>query len=234
MFTLPFTGSILVYILLGLLIAGLASLVVFLCRRVYRFISRVRGKPVARVGIVGSTFRLLVILLLIAATTATLMLLAFIQSYTAFTHRERIAKVYCTPVPGAKEEMVLKLVTLDSPTGGHLRQFRLFGQQWAIEGHILKWEDWVNFLGLHTMYKLTRVRGRYVRAEDEVARPASAYSLISDQEDPKWRWLYEYGELLPFVHAVYGNTVFNFPSPTKSFEIYVTTSGFMAKEGKGE
>ncbi len=234
MHTLPFSGSILIYILLGLLIAATVWLVVFICRRVYRLFCRLRGKPVPRVGIVGSTFRLLAVLLLITATTATLMLLAFIQSYTAFTHRDRIAKVYCTAVPGKEEEMLLKLVTIDSSTGGRLRQFRLFGQQWAIEGHILKWEDWLNFLGLRTMYKLTRVTGRYVRAEDEVSRPASAYSLISNQEDPKWRWLYEYGEFLPFVQAVYGNTVFNFPSPTRSFEIYVTTSGFMATEGKGE
>jgi len=234
MFTIPFSGSIPIYILLGLLMGSLALLVVFTCRRVYRLICRVRGKPAARVGIAGSTFRLLLILLLISSTTGALMLLAFVQSYTAFTRRDRVAGVYCTLVPGAKEEMALKLVTDDSPTGGHFRQFRLFGQQWAIEGHILKWEDWLNFIGLHTMYKLTRVRGRYARAEDEAVRPASAFSLISDQEDPKWRWLYEYGELLPFVDAVYGNTVFNFPSSTRNFEIFVTTSGFMAKEGKGE
>ncbi len=234
MFTLPFSGSIPVYILVGFLIGSLALLVVFIWRRVYRLIRRGRGIQVAHQGIARSTFRLFLILLLMTATTAGLMLLAFVQSYTTFTHRDRIARVYCTPAPGANGEMVFRLVTVDSPAGGRLRQFKLFGQQWAIEGHILKWKDWLNFLGLRTMYKLTRVRGRYLRAEDETAGPVSAHSLISNQEDPKWHWLYEYGELLPFVDGVYGNTVFNFPSTTKNFEIFVTTSGFMVKEGKEE
>jgi hypothetical protein len=32
------------------------------------------------------------------------------------------------------------------------------------------------------------------------------------------------------VDAVYGNTVFTFPSATKIFQISVTTSGFMIEE----
>jgi hypothetical protein len=234
MLTLPFSDSIPIYVALGLLIASLAALVSFICRRLYRLIARLRGKHVRPLGVVGSTFRLLLILLAIAVSAAVLMLLGFIQSYVAFTHQKRIATVYCTALPKNGNEMTLRLVTVDSPTGGRLYRFRLLGQQWAIEGHILKWEDWLNFSGLQTMYKLTRVRGRYIRADDEASGPASAYSLISNQDDPGWRWLYKYGEMLPFVHAVYGNTVFSFPSTTKRFGIYVTTSGFMAKEEEGD
>ncbi len=233
MLTLPFPGPIPIYIALGLLIVSLAALVVFIWRRLYRLIARLRGRGVRHAGIVGSTLRLLLILLAIAVFAAVLMLLGFIQSYAAFTHQKRIATVYCTALPKAENEMTLRLVTVDSPTAGRLYRFRILGQQWAVEGHILKWEDWLNFLGLQTMYRLTRVRGRYIRAEDEVSGPASAYSLISNQEDPGWRWLYRYGEMLPFVHAVYGNTVFSFPSTTKRFGIYVTTSGFMTKEEEG-
>ena len=233
-FSPPFSGSVPIYIALGALVVSLALLIGFVWRRVHRLIRSLRGRPAATVGVIRSTVRLLLILLVVACSGATLMLFAFLQSYTAFTHREQVATVYCTPVPGTKKEMDLKLVIVDTPSAGHIRQYRLFGEQWAIEGHILKWEDWLNFLGLQTIYKLTRVRGRYVRAEDEVGRPVSAYSLIPSEEDPKWFWLYRFGELLPFVNAVYGNTVFNLPSPTKGFEIYVTTSGFMTKEKKEE
>jgi hypothetical protein len=228
----PFSGSLPIYIALGLLIISLALLIGFIYKRVYRLICRLRRKPIPRIGIVISTLRLLLILLAVALSAAMLFLFAFIQSYTAFTHRELAAEVYCTPVSGEKDKMTLWLVTFESPSLGSLSQYRLDGGQWAIEGHILKWDEWLNFLGLHTMYKLSRVRGRYLRAEEERGQPVTAYSLAMDEEDPRWRWLYKYGARLPFVSAVYGNTVFTFPSETKTYRIYTTTSGFMIEEGE--
>jgi hypothetical protein len=227
----PFSGSIPIYVASGLLILSLLLLVGFIYKRVDGLMRRLRNKPVARVGIVASAVRLLLILLVLSLSAATLFLFAFIQSYTAFTHGELAAEVYCAAMGGAKDEMIMWLVTFESPTTGCVSHHRLHGQEWAIEGNILKWDPWLNFLGLHTMYKLTRVRGRYLRAEDESSKPATAYSLVEDEEDPRWRWLYEYGARLPFVNAVYGNTVFTFPSQTKTFRIYVTTSGFMIEEG---
>jgi hypothetical protein len=226
----PFSGSIPIYIALGALILGLALLLGFFSRRVSRLIRRLRRRPVPETGLITSTFHLLLIALLIAASAATLFLLAFIQSYTAFTHRKRVAIVQCAPAADSKDAMTLKLVTVDSATAGRIAHYRLLGQQWALEGHILKWDDWLNFLGLRTMYKLTHVRGRYLRAEDETSKPGTVYSFVANEEDPRWHFLYEYGPRLPFVRAVYGNTVFTFPSQTKTFEIYVTTSGFMIEE----
>ena len=226
----PFSGSIPIYIALGALILGLALLLGFVSRRVSRLIRRLRRRPVPETGLAASTLHLLLIALLVAASAATLFLLAFIQSYTAFTHRKRVAVVQCAPAADPKDAMILKLVTVDSATAGRIGHYRLLGQQWAIEGHILKWDDWLNFIGLQTMYKLTRVRGRYLRSEDETSRPGTVYSFVTDEEDPHWHFLYEYGPRLPFVRAVYGNTVFTFPSQTKTFEIYVTTSGFMIEE----
>lgn len=228
----PFSGSLPIDIALGLLIISLALLIGFIFKRVYRLICHLRRRPVPRVGIVTGTLRLLLILLAVALSTAIFFLFTFIQSYTAFTHRALAAEVYCTPVPGAKDEMTLWLVTFDSSHVGYLSQYRLGGHQWAIEGNILKWDEWLNLLGLHTLYKLSRVRGRYLRAEDERSKPATAYTLTANEEDPRWHWLYEYGARLPFVSAVYGNTVFTFPSETKTFRIYVTTSGFMIEEGE--
>jgi hypothetical protein len=221
-----------IYSALGLLVVALILLMVFVFKRVRRIIRRLRRKPVGRVGIIASTLRLLFILLLIAVSLAMLFLGAFIQSYTAFTHRELAATVNCTPVPDTEDTMILELVTLESPQVALIRRYWLRGQQWTVEGHILKWDDWLNFFGLHTMFKLTRVRGRYLRTEDEMNMPATVYSLVANEEDSRWRWLFEYGARLPFVQAVYGNTVFTFPSETKTFVVYVTTSGFMIAEEK--
>jgi hypothetical protein len=230
MFNPPVSGSLLIYSALALLFVGLLMLMFFIAGRVGRIIRRMRRRPVKRIGFIASTLRLLVILLLISASTALLLLGAFIQSYSNFTHRELAATVRCAPVPGTNDQMTLELMTPALPVVTKARRYLLRGQQWSVEGHILTWDNWLNFFGLRTMYKLTRVRGRYLRAEDEVNKPATAYSLVANEDDPRWCWLYEYGSRLPFVQAVYGNTVFTFPAEAKTFNIYVTTSGFMIIE----
>jgi hypothetical protein len=229
-FNPPFSGSVPIYIAIGVLVLGLVLLVWFIYRRVSRLINLLRRKPVEHVGFVTSTLRLLLILLVIALSAATLFLFAFLQSYTAFTHVERIGTVYCTPVPDSENDMILRLVMVKSPTAGRLRKYRVLGEQWVIEGHVLKWDNWLHFLGLPTMYKITRLRGRYLKAEDEVSKPSTVYSLVPNEEDPLWVWLYQYGARLPFVKAVYGNAAFTFPSASKVFYLYATISGFMIQE----
>lgn len=230
MFNPPFSGSLLIYSALGLLFIGLAMLVLFITTRVRRMIRRLQRKLAGRGGIITSTLRLLFILLLIFVSMAVLFLGAFIQSYVSLARREHVATVRCTRVLGTKDMMILELVMRESPTAASISRYRLRGQQWTIEGHILIWDDWLKFLGLRTMYKLTRVRGRYLQVDDEMNKLPTVYSLVAKEEDPRWRWLYEYGARLPFVQAVYGNTVFTFPSETKTFDIYVTASGFMIIE----
>lgn len=229
----PVSDSLLIYGALAMLSVGLLMLIFFIAKRVGRIIGRLRRKPTKRLSAIASTLKLLLILLLISASIALLFLGAFIQSYTAFTQRALVTTIHCKTVPGTEDTMVLELVTPQSPAIARNRRYLLRGQQWTVEGHILKWDDWLNFLGLRTMYKLTRVRGRYLRADDEMSKPATVYSLVPNEDDPAWRWLYEYGPRLPFVQAVYGNTVFTFPSEAKTFGIYVTTSGFMIAEKEG-
>jgi hypothetical protein len=223
-------GLTLIYGAIGLLIISLIMLILFITKRIYRIVRRLQRKPMVRIGVGSSTLRLFLILLLISVSIALLSLGAFVQSYTVFTQRVLAATVRCTTVPGAVDTMILELAIPGAPATAKSRRYLLRGQQWTVEGHILKWDDWLNIVGLRTMYKLTRVRGRYLQAEDEMKKPATVYSLVPNEDDPRWRWLYRYGPRLPFVQAVYGNTVFTFPSETKTFDIFVTTSGFMVVE----
>ena len=234
MFNPPVSDSLLIYGARAMLSVGLLILIFFIAKRVGRIIGRLRRKPTKRLSAIASTLKLLLILLLISASIALLFLGAFIRSYTAFTQRELAATIRCTTVPGTEDTMILELTTSEPPPANEIHRYLLRGQQWTVEGHILKWDDWLNFLGLRTMYKLTRVRGRYLRSEDEMNKPATVYSLVPNEDDPRWRWLFEYGPRLPFVQAVYGNTVFTFPSEAKTFAIYVTTSGFMVAEKEGQ
>jgi hypothetical protein len=152
-----------------------------------------------------------------------------VQSYQRFTKEELVAEVRCVPLADDTDSMFLELTPIVNGKQLSAREFLLKGDQWALEGDILKWDNWLNFAGLHTMYKLTRVRGRYVDYQDEVSRQPSIYSLVEHENDPRWRWLYKYGHRLRFVDAVYGNTVYTYPSENNIFEVYVSTTGYVVK-----
>ncbi|HWP91574.1 MAG TPA: hypothetical protein VNN20_05195 [Thermodesulfobacteriota bacterium] len=169
----------------------------------------------------------ILIFLWILSSAAALFFTAFIQSYQGFTKKELVAIVRSTPLDSGVDGMRIELKLVRNGEIEKAREFMIRGDQWSIEGDILKWKDWLNFLGLHTMYKLTRVRGRYVDTQEEIRNIPTVYSLVGNEEDPVWRWLHKYGHKLPFVTAVYGNTVFTYPSEEKTYAVYVTTSGFM-------
>jgi hypothetical protein len=103
-----------------------------------------------------------------------------------------------------------------------------------IEGDILKWDNWLNFLGLHTRYRLTRLRGRYLSAQEELYQPKTIYSLVEDENDLFWRYLYKYGPRLPFVSTVYGNAAYQGPEVNRHYLVFVGTSGFIIREKQGE
>jgi hypothetical protein len=152
----------------------------------------------------------------------------FFQAYYTFTREEPVAKVTITPLP--EEQKNLITLELYKPKDKHeIRQFEISGEQWMIEGDILKWKNWINFLGFHTRYRLTRLRGRYIRTSDAQTKQTSIYSLVEMENHPIWGYLYRHGSSLPFVSTVYGNAVFQSSKEPCIFRVYISTSGFLTR-----
>lgn len=229
MLDLPFETGVIIYLALGSLVLAILTLFAMIVNRLKRAILRNRGKPTIHFSLTRNLFRFMVVFLWIAFSAAVLFLAAFIQSYKSFTKEELVAEVRCVPLEDSSSSMSLKITEIEGGQKLDSREFILNGDQWALEGDVLKWDDWLNFIGLHTMFKLTRVRGRFVNYEDEISKKPSVYSLVSSENNPKWRWLYKYGHKLRFVSAVYGNTVYTYPAKERLYEVYVTTSGFIAR-----
>jgi hypothetical protein len=181
----------------------------------------------------ASPFGLLLTLVLILAASAVVLFSAFLRSYHAFTQKEMVAIVECVPLTNSDFDFGLTVIPVVRQKQMEMNSYPIKGDQWAIGGDILKWKDIVNFLGLHTMYRLDRVEGRYKFAEDAQTKQVSAYALGQEERGRYWSLLYKFGHKLPFVTAVYGNTVYMDPVFGVKFNIYVTTSGFMAqREGE--
>lgn len=145
-----------------------------------------------------------------------------LKTYNFFHQEKLIAEITCRKIDNEKMELVLR--EIDKPKE---EIFILKGEQWMIGGDILRWKKPLYFLGLSNLYKLTRLNSRYLKAEKEIF---STHFDLNGGTDKFWLFLYCYQKYLPFVEAVYGNSVYTFPKEKVIFRLYVTPSGFSLKE----
>jgi hypothetical protein len=108
---------------------------------------------------------------------------------------------------------------------GTSQTFTVYGDQWQLGGDIIKWQDWVNILGVQTGYRVTRLMGYYNDATDYRSKPISAYDLDGGT-DRLQQFIHDHPNVTPFVRATYGNDVRMQPDPTATYNVYVSTSGY--------
>lgn len=213
---------------IGLLL-GLIFLLLFFYRRIRWIIRTLSRKRTVSPGILASLRNLVLVVLWISVFGMILFLGAFLRSYHAFNYEEPVAEIVIEPLEPPRTALLwfteVKFKQTQTP-----RSFTVKGDQWMIEGDILKWESWLNFLGLQTRYRLTRLRGRYLTTEAEIQSKQTIYSLVDNESHPLWRYLYLYGHRLPFVSTVYGNAVFQTSGKARRYLVYVGPSGLIARE----
>lgn len=220
-----FNPNLLIVVGLFGIFIGVIFFLVFLKRRIFKLISKEEKKLP---GVFGSVRNLLTILLITAFSGMLLFLGFFFIAYHNFTVEKKVAIVIVEPIGKQKSNLIVEEF-LESGESNKYR-FEINGDQWMIEGDILKWEDYINFMGLHTRYRLNRIRGRYINSKEEISNKPTVHSLIADEEDFLWNILYDVGHELPFVSTVYGNAAYQMTNKPKKFEVFVTTSGFGLRE----
>lgn len=213
----------------GLLI-GLILLLVFLYRRVLFVARKLAKNPAPAPAKPAASLRNLLLIFLWTAVFGMLLFAGFFfRAYHAFTLEEPVAEIFIErPAKGGLSSVT---VVQHEPGGDpQVKRFDVAGDQWVLEGDILKWSNALNFLGLHTRYRLTRLRSRYIQSSDERAKPSSIHSLVENEDDPLWKYLYKFGPRLPMVSSVYGNAVFQLSGEDGAFRVFVGTSGFIVRK----
>ena len=171
----------------------------------------------------ATIFRFVFGLAALACGVAALMLAATLRVYQVFTAETLVARVRCeAPGPGSRFRLQY------TPVGGLAETYDLAGDQWAIDGEIVKWHPRLVLLGFKTVHKPTRIGGRFSNIYRETAQPPTAFELNGGL-DPAWQTLYRLRSYVPGVEAVYGSSAYTFVEPGVEELVYVTTSGYLVK-----
>ena len=147
-----------------------------------------------------------------------------IQGYNALTREELAATVEIFPV--SKQIFMARITFTDSSE----KQFKLEGDEFYIDAHILKWKSLANLLGLHTFYELDRIAGRYTDIEDETNKNRTVYSVAKDKPIDAFDLRLKYPFLSFLVDAEYGSASFITTNAHKNLKIMVSTTGLLIRD----
>ena len=173
-----------------------------------------------------STLVAVCMLLCGAVALASGALAVALRTYATLSAEAPVAVITCEPLPGTPPHFRLHYTPQAPP--GPAQTFELAGDQWMVSGDVLKWHPWLTVVGFRPVHKPTRVSGRFSQAAQERAQPPTLHDL-NGGTDAFWAWLHRHGRALPFVEAVYGNGVFTFADPGRTYTVYVTITGYLVK-----
>ena len=176
---------------------------------------RRRWQRTVAVGLVGLLF------VSVSALLATVSV--SIRGYRALTHEEVAATVRTFPTGTQRFR-----ASMTYPDGRE-ESFDLRGDAIYVDAHILKWQPWVNLLGLHTVYELDRVAGRYDDLANERGGPRTVFSLGRPKPFDLFDVVRRFRRLSVLVDAEYGSATFVAARGRAAYEILVSTSGLLAR-----
>ena len=113
---------------------------------------------------------------------------------------------------------------------GRAAQWELAGDQLYVDARILKWKGIANLLGLHTVYELDRIGGRYIDIAQERAAPRTIFELGSAKKFDLFGWIKRKTWMAPLVDAEYGSGTFIDVTQSAIFEVRVSTTGLLVRK----
>lgn len=147
-----------------------------------------------------------------------------VQTYLGLTGEIRAARVTATPVENAPHTLSVELTLYDDDGGTESRHtYQVEGDRWVLQANIVELKRWVNVLGVHSGYKVTRLFGQY----DDGTSPDQRQIFLNGGDDDFFksmrdqRWF-----VAPFVRSAYGNAVIAAPG---EYDVYVSQDAIKAR-----
>ncbi|WP_406237648.1 hypothetical protein [Nocardia sp. NBC_01009] len=199
---------------IGLMLLILVALALLISALV--MVRRVGLRVLLGRGAAGLCLLLVAVVLLWVAT--------LIQTYLGLSGEVKAAHVVVSPVAGQEHRLEVELTLYgDDEHGEKHDKYQVEGDLWVLQANIVELEPWVNALGFHSGYKVTRLYGQRL---DGIATSQNQIFVNGDDQDffadmRKGRWWTE-----PFVRSAYGNAVIGTPG---EFDIFISRDAIKAR-----
>lgn len=169
-----------------------------------------------------------IVLLLLA--TSLLWLIFLTQTYLGLTGDIKVARVHATQTQIPHLMSVELILYGNDGRAVSDKTYIMQGDEWMVQGDFIKFPEWLNILGLHTGYKLTRLEGRY---DDPDLERNSKHTVIvlNGGDDQFFKTVQQQAWTSPIVQAAYGNAVF-LQADGKTYDVFVSQTGLYAKPAK--
>lgn len=209
---------------LAALFLGLMPLA-WLSRRLFRAVLR---RPQAPVGGARYFFLLLCSIFFGALGAGALALWLALSTYADLGRKTRIAEVQCIDLGGNVLRLYYVPIEHDGRRGA-TETYDLRGDEWTVGGDVLRFRPLLEYLHVDTVYQITRVEGRWLKADDANAHQATAHDRGVTGRG--WLALYRNGTRGPLgwlIEAVHGQAVSQLPDRRALFDLYITADGLVA------
>lgn len=170
------------------------------------------------------SLRLLLALMLLAVAAACGAIALGVQGYRALTHEDVAAVVRIEPLGPNRFQAQFHF------PDGRAASYTLAGDELYVDAHILKWHPLANVLGLHTVYELDRVAGRYQDLTQEQQQPRTVLSLAPERSVDLFGLRRRYALLSPLLDAEYGSATFAAADNPAQYEVRVSTTGLLIRK----
>ncbi len=169
------------------------------------------------------------VLLLIAVVI--LWITSLVQTYLGLTDKIHVARVHAVPISNQNHLMSVELTLYDdngNPTT--VQTYEVKGDEWMVQGNILKFPGWMNILGFHSGFKLTRLEGRFDDPNME-ANEKHTVVVLNGGDDNFFKTAQQQAWTNPFVEAAYGNAVF-VRADSMTYDVYASQDALNAYPAK--
>lgn len=214
----------LVVLAAGGVLLGIAPLL-WMGRRLVRTLLR---KPQPAVGVSRYLSALLTSFFLLVLGLGASGILLTIRGYRAFTNKTRVAELQCVEL--SPQKLRVYFVPIDAEgLRGATETYDVDGDEWQVGGEVMRFRPFLTPLGLETVHKVTRIEGRWVKAEDANKHTATAHD-VGGGTTSGWLALYRDGARGPLkwlVDGVHGQSVSQLPDRRAVFDLSITPNGYI-------
>lgn len=180
----------------------------------------------ARLRLLRFCIRMLVGLLFLSLGALSGAIGIGLKGYRAMTREDVAARILVRPAGPQRFNATFRFPDRPEVT------YELAGDEINVDAHILKWKPRANMLGLHTVYELDRVAGRYYDIDQERTATRTVYSLRQDKWVDIFGLRQKYAFLEPLLDAEYGSGTFVPVKRPADFELRVSTTGLLIREAR--